>query len=59
MFAASPLASVPFASAEDAGTPPPAPARRFVQVFAARPVILATVRRIAPDRAEPAPPPVT
>lgn len=59
MFAASPFTAVPFASAEDAGPPPPAPTRRFAVPLAARPVVLAAYRRIVPDKAEPGPPPAT
>ncbi len=59
MFAASPFAAVPFASAEETGPPPPPPSRRFAIPGAARPVVLAAYRRIEPDRAVPGPPPAT
>lgn len=35
------------------------PSRRFVVPLAARPVVLSTIRRIAPDKAEPGTPPTT
>lgn len=35
------------------------PERRLVQAHAARPVVLKAFRRIAPDKAEPGPPPTT
>lgn len=55
----APVFDVAFPFVLPDSVPPPAPTRRFAQVFAARPVILSTIRRVVPDKAEPGTPPTT